>query len=227
MLTIVTSVMYGVYIMCYYIWNIGYFLGHLLCQLLISLIKIGDQVCTIIRFLKEDLYYFLVDLDQGSIYIGDVIYSIISRIGYSVLKVIAGLFQQMHNFISSSGQRTKLLLKCLIISICEFLNMIRDAVILIGQTISWSVIFIPRLIWYTITSVIGSAMDVITYLKETIFFEITTMATDKNFLISVIIIMLFVSLSWSQRQLFGYLALKILNLFKLVRQNALELFYIY
>lgn len=216
-LTIATSIMYCVYTMCYYIWAIGQFLGHFLCHLLLYLGDIASHLYTFTLLIKDDFHHFLVDLDQGRIYMGDLIYSVISAIIYGSVEVITTIHQLVHNLTLISGQQTKLLLKRFIIGCCGCLSLIRQAVILIAQIISWSLALIPRFVYYTIAAVIDNTKDVVIYLKATLFYEFKVMATDKKFLISVFIITMFITFSWSQRRLLIRLASRTVKLFKLVR----------
>lgn len=219
-LQILSGIMNGIYTSAWYVWTIAHHLGHHLCCLLLHLAKILGDFYSAMLLVKEDFIYFLSDLDQAFIYIGDLLYTSIDVSVQNAINLGNGICNFVRETFGRGRHQLIIVLKQCILSLCGGLSVIRNTIITIGQWLYWCLTLLPRLVWSICHLLWTSVFDMFTFLQKTIVHELYGMLTDLRFICSTFLILVVIHFLWSKRGYALQFTMRLINYFKMV--NYLE-----
>lgn len=178
MLTIVVQFMHFLHSAAVFLLNASFHIGRAIFLLLIQACHIIKDIFSALAIIGEELYSFVSELNNSisavSNYIGNSANANIN----CALEAVSLFLRHIAKFFTNTRLHSKLLATQLMCFIGDFLNLIKNALLLIADCAWWLIILLPRCLLYVFIAIGDHIVQTLTALRYAILNIIQAIIDD-------------------------------------------------
>ncbi|XP_073822187.1 uncharacterized protein [Musca autumnalis] len=161
-----------------FILSTGYHTGRTIFLILLKICHFIRDLFAALIVIGEELYNFLCELNAS---VSAVSHYVRTSANGGVSSVIdAGLIfcRHLSKFFSNTRIHSKLLATKLGSFVCDFFELLRNALLLIADCVWWLITLVPRILLYLLIAVGDAIVAIITTIRKAIVYSVTVVIED-------------------------------------------------
>uniref|UniRef100_A0A1I8Q0P1 RING-type domain-containing protein n=1 Tax=Stomoxys calcitrans TaxID=35570 RepID=A0A1I8Q0P1_STOCA len=191
-----------------FILNVAIYAGRTLFLILIKSGEFIREVFAALAIIAEELYYFLCDLYESASAVSLYVRTSANGGVNGIIEAIVVFCRHMRKFFLNTQIISKLVATKLGCFVCHFLDLVRNALLLITDCAWWLITLIPRYLLYSAIAVGDAIVGGITLMRKAVVYSITIVVED-IFRLTIGIVLLI--LLWHNRRRLARVAIRFVS----------------
>ncbi|XP_065357080.1 E3 ubiquitin-protein ligase RNF26 [Calliphora vicina] len=203
----VLKCMHFLHAVAVFILTASYHMGRGIFLLIIQVCNIIRDILTALAIIGEELYRFVCELNTSIAAVSNYIRSSANGGINCVLEAVGVFIKHISKFFINTRLHTKLLATQIGSFIADFLNLLRNALLLIADCAWWLITLLPRWLLYALIAVGDFIVESITAVRKALVYTVQVIVEDV-FRLTIGIVLLFIL--WHNRRRVGLAILRLL-----------------
>lgn len=192
----------------------GYYVGRAIILVFLKICSVVRDIFAALTVIGEELYQFLCELNSSISDVSQYIRTSTNGGVNCLIEAVVIFYRHIRKFFANTRIHSKLLATKLGCFICDFFELIRNALLLIADCCWWLITLVPRFVVYFLIFIGDLIVNAITVVRKSIVYCVTAVVED-IFRLTIAVVLLI--LLWHNRKRLGLFVLRSFLYLKRVR----------